>query len=91
MKIETSSSNDQNIDSSYDTSDEPNEVVEWTKSDAKSSACHLVYESTSKTGCRTDVIKEIRPVLNFSGTIMIVLGLALVFYGARLFPWVLGG
>jgi len=73
-----------------DTENDKNVDVVW-KVASDSSENHMKYESTSTAGCRTDLISMIKPVLNFGGSIMIVLGLALVFYGARLFPWVLGG
>jgi len=73
-----------------DTENDKNDQVVW-KPIENGDACKIQYESTSTAGCRTDLKAMIKPVLNFGGSIMIVLGLALVFYGARLFPWVLGG
>ena len=66
------------------------DVVEFTL-DPTSSPCHIKYTSTSRSGCRTDMLEQIEPVLKFSGFILIVLGLALVFFGAKLFAWLLGG
>lgn len=73
-----------------DEENEENVEINWTKA-SSSSDCHVVYESTSYNGCSRDMYKTLQPVLRFSGVIMMVIGIAMIFYGARFILYVLGG